>query len=67
MIFKWKTTLSDNYQWTDKGKLYNVKTGREIKKTVNGYSVGYWICGKFITLTKLKSTLVKVTDIHCPF
>ena len=30
---------------------------REIKKTVNGYSVGYWINKKFWTLRNLKNIL----------
>lgn len=40
---------------------------REIKKTVNGYSVGYWINKKFWTLRNLKKHLVKIEKEICPF
>jgi hypothetical protein len=41
--FKWKISFNDSYKWTTDNELYNTKTMRKIKKTVNGYSVGYWI------------------------
>lgn len=67
IVFKWKTDFSDSYQWTTTGKLYNIKTMREIKKTVNGYSVGYWINKQFWTLKNLQKHLVKIEQIKCPF
>ncbi len=67
IVFKWKLDFTDLYKWTTEDELYNVKTMRKIKKTVNGYSVGYWICGKFITLESLRKHLVKIEKIHCPF
>ncbi len=65
--FKWKLVFNSDYQWTTTGKLYNIKTMREIKKTVNGYSVGYWIGKKFHTIQKLRSQLVKIEKEPCPF
>jgi len=67
VTFKWKLDFSELYQWTTTGKLYNVKTMREIKKTVNGYSVGYWINKKFWTVRNLRKHLVKIEDSKCPF
>ena len=63
ITFKWKLSFNDNYQWSTENKLYNVKTMREIKKTVNGYSVGYWINKKFYTLENLRKHLVKIEKI----
>ena len=40
---------------------------REIKKTVNGYSIGYWIGKKFYTLENLRKQLVKIEKLDCPF
>lgn len=48
IVFKWKLQFAENYQWTTLNELYNTKTMRKIKKTVNGYSIGYWIDKKFI-------------------
>ena len=67
IVFKWKLDFSDLYQWTTTGKLYNVKTMREIKKTVNGYSVGYWVNKKFWTVRNLRKHLVKIENERCPF
>lgn len=67
IVFNWKLDFTDLYKWTTTGQLYNTKTMREIKKTVNGYSVGYWINKKFWTLRNLKKHLVKIEKEICPF
>lgn len=54
---KWRYKNAHHYQWTTCGKLINIQTGRKLKKTINGRSVGYWIKGKFLTLTKLRKEL----------
>jgi hypothetical protein len=63
----WQHKEQTNYQWTKCGKLFNVKTGRQIKKVYNGGSIGYNIAGKFLTLTELRKQLVKIEDVYCPF
>jgi hypothetical protein len=67
IVFKWKLAFAEHYQWSTENKLYNTKTMREIKKTVNGYSVGYWINKKFHTLDNLKKLLIKIENQYCPF
>ena len=64
---KWQINFAPHYKFTDCKKLINCKTGNEIKKTVNGYSVGYWISKKFYTLDNLRKQLVKIEKIECPF
>lgn len=64
---KWRYKIHHHYQWTTCGKLYNMQTGRKIKKTVNGRSVGYWIKGKFITLNNLRKNLEIIKNEHTPF
>ena len=62
-------TIKDciNYGVTNKGIIINLKRGKILKRTVVGYSKGYYIGGKFITLTKLRTMLVKVEKVKCPF
>ena len=67
ITFKWKLSFDDKYKWTKDGKLYNTKTNREIKKSVNGYSIGYWISKKFYTLDNLRLHLQKIDKEYCPF
>lgn len=64
---KWQLKNKSNYKWSVCGKLFNCKTGRQIKKCYNGGSVGYWIDEKFITLSNLRKQLVKIEDTYCPF
>lgn len=52
---------------TNKGIVINLQRGKILKRTVVGYSKGYYIGGKFITLTKLRTMLVKVEKVKCPF
>jgi len=67
IVFKWKLDFNSDYSWATNGKLYNTKTMREIKKTVNGYSVGYWIGKRFWTLPNLRKHLVKIENEFCIF
>ncbi len=48
-------------------RLFNLRTGREIKKVLQGYSIGYYINGKFVTLNNLKSKLELIKQYNCPF
>lgn len=52
-----------NYYFTDEKRLFNYDTKRFSKKVVRGYSIGYNLNGKFITLKNLKSLLIKVTKL----
>ena len=64
---KWQVKDNPNYRWSECGKLFNIKSGRVLKKTLNGYSKGYWIGKKFITLSNLRKQLVKIEHVYCPF
>ena len=52
-----------NYYFTTNKKLFNFNTKRFSKKVVRGYSVGYNINGKFITLKNLRPLLIKVNKL----
>lgn len=47
-------------------KLYNLKTGRVIRKVVKGYTTGFNLNGKFYSLQKIKPLLRK-PEPYCPF
>lgn len=57
ITYKIKGCLKEypNYVWTECKKLININTGREIKKTLNGLTAGYWINRKFIKLSDMSS------------
>ena len=63
----WKLDFADNYQFDKKGNCYNVKSGKQLKQTVIGYTLGYCIKGKFYSLTRLRQSLVKIKNTDCPF
>jgi hypothetical protein len=64
---RWVILGYSNYGFGENKKLYNLKTNREIKLTLNGYSKGYWLNNKFLTLNKLKNLLIKIPKEDCPF
>jgi hypothetical protein len=65
---KWQIKFAPNYKFSTCKKLFNTKTRREIKKIVNGGSIGYCINGKFYSLTFLKNKIEKIVQKeYCPF
>jgi len=55
------------YGFGNDKKLYNLKTGHEIKRTLNARSVGYWIGKKFYSLNKIKPLLKRPDNLISPF
>ena len=47
--YKWRFKDYPHILITEKKKIVNTKTGRELKVRVNGYSKGVWIGKKFLT------------------
>jgi hypothetical protein len=64
---KWQVKETPEYQVTPCGKMFNVKTGRQIKLTLNNRCAGFWIKGKFVSLSKIRSSLIKIQTIKTPF
>lgn len=48
------------YQWTKCGKLFNVKSERELKQVYVSRCLGYYIDGKFKSLTYLRKELERI-------
>ena len=63
----WEVDFKPYYKLTKCGKLFNCKSGNEIKQVYNGGSIGYWIDRKFYTIQKLKPFLKKIQLQNLPF
>lgn len=64
---KWSIIGYNNYGFGVDKKLYNLKTGRELKQSMNCCSIGYWFGKKFLTLKSIKPLLYRKKKIFCPF
>lgn len=63
----WMLDYANNYQFDRNGDCYNIKTGKQLKRTVVGYTEGYCINSSFKSLSFLREHLVKVKGVDCPF
>ena len=57
----------ENYGFGRDKCLYNLKTGRKIKKCLKGYTRGFNLSGKFVSQNKIKPLLVRIEKSNCPF
>ena len=64
---KFRLSFATNYQFTNDGKCFNMKTGRQIKQVYNSGSIGYSIKGKFYSLKYLRTKLEKIPIEKRPF
>jgi hypothetical protein len=65
----WIIKNNISYGFGKDKNLYNLKTGRKIKQTLNNRSVGYWIGKKFYSVSFLKQNdmLVRPKFFDVPF
>ena len=63
----YELSTDNKYKWTKCGKCFNTKTGRELRKRYNSGCIGYYINGKFKSLTALRKQLVKIKETETPF
>jgi len=64
---KWVVKFAPHYKFTDNGVLINCHRGKEIKRSLIGYTQGYYIEGKFYSLARLRNYLVKIKQNKIPF
>lgn len=57
----------NDYVVVNGGDIYNRKTQRKLKKTVNGGTIGVWFGKKFLTKKRLHTLLKKPCKILLPF
>lgn len=66
-VLKYHLDFAPEYHWSKCNKCFNTKTGRQIKQTMCGRSIGYCVRGRFYSLNKLRDCLVKIEKSICPF
>ena len=65
---KWRLKDQPEILISTDRKVYNSKTKRLIKETVNGgYSDGFWIGKKFILTSKINEMVELIPEEICPF
>lgn len=57
----------EDYDFGSDKNLYNLKTGKKIKKVLKGYTRGFNLKGKFVSQNQIKTLLTKLETIKCPF
>jgi hypothetical protein len=63
----WQVEFATHYKFSKCKKLFNCQRNKEIKKVMNGGSIGYCISGKFYSLTYLRKYLTKIKLEKLPF
>jgi hypothetical protein len=58
IVIKWMIMGHSDYGFGSDKNLYNLKTKRKLKQSLNGGSIGYWFGKEFITLHKLKTLIL---------
>jgi hypothetical protein len=66
-IAKWQFKEYPHYKITTCKKIINCKTGRVIKCTKNGGSVGYFISDKFFKKSDINQYIELIPKIKTPF
>ena len=65
---KWRFKDDHSICVTDDKKVFNTRTSRFIKQTVNGgYSDGFWIKRKFIPTNRVNELVELIPKDTCPF
>jgi len=64
---KYELDFSPKYKWLSNNQCFNIKTGKIIRQTVVGGSIGYVIDGKFKSLSYLRQHLVRPRKEECIF
>lgn len=64
----WRLKNNNNYVFSKEGRCFNLKTGNEIQQSTNSRCIGYYIKGKFKSLTAIKKTMEVIPKKEfCPF
>jgi hypothetical protein len=66
-IVKWLIKGYDEYAFGEDRKLYNITTGRILNPAYPNGCIGYYLRGKFKSLTALRKLIYKETESDKPF
>ncbi len=67
IVPKWIIKGYDNYIIANDNNIYNIKTRRKLKMQLKGYTKGYYLNGKFLSLSQIRKITTKYVDEDCPF
>ncbi len=68
LVLVWQIKDMPQYQVTRCKKIFNVSNDKQIKRTVNGSSIGYWLGSKnFVLESKINSMCEKIEKVKLPF
>jgi hypothetical protein len=67
IVLKWQHKEYNYYQLSECGMLINTLTGSKIKKVLKGYTLGFNIKGKFVSLNNLRKQFEQIKASDCPF
>ena len=67
VIPKWTIDGYPLYFVDDQNKVRNIETGKVLQMQVKGYTKGYYLSGKFLSLKQIRPLLVKYKCEKLPF
>lgn len=67
IVPKWGIIGHDLYFIDNKNKVINRRTGVAIQMQLKGYTKGYYLNGRFLSLQQIRPLLVKFSNEKLPF
>lgn len=64
---KWRFKNQPQYAVTECKKVVNMRNNRLLKQVLNGGSIGYWIGGKFVAISKINGMVELIKEEKLPF
>ena len=67
IVPKWIVKWHELYFIDDNNKMRNINTGKVLQMQLKGYTKGYYLNGKFLSLKQIRPLLEKYVENTCPF
>lgn len=67
IVPKWLITGYELYFVDSENKMRNRNTGKVLQMQLKGYTKGYYLNGKFLSLKQIRPLLIKYKTEQCPF
>lgn len=64
---KWRFKNQPQYAVTECKKVVNMRNNRLLKQVLNGGSIGYWIGGEFVAISKINGMVELIKEEKAPF
>lgn len=64
---KWRFKKYPQYAVTECKMVVNMRNNRLLKQVLNGGSIGYWIGGKFVAISKINGMVELIKEEKAPF